>query len=78
MFSTLTSKGQLTVPKEVREYLGLKTGDKIHFVVNRAGKVELTPVKTRLADLKGMLSPPGKEVSLADMEKAILEEGGRR
>jgi len=71
MFSTLTSKGQLTVPKKVREYLGLKTGDKVHFVVNQTGKVELTPVKTPLTDLKGMLPAPDKEVSLEDIKKSI-------
>ncbi len=39
MISTLTSKGQLTVPKEVRELLKLKTGDKIQFMINKEGKI---------------------------------------
>ena len=58
MTSTLTSKGQLTVPKEVRERLKLKTGDKIQFMINKEGKIELSPIKARLRDLKGILPPP--------------------
>ncbi len=57
MTSTLTSKGQLTVPKEVRERLKLKTGDKIQFMINKEGKIELSPIKVRLKDLKGILPP---------------------
>jgi len=76
MFSTLTSKGQLTVPKKIREWLGLQTGDRIHFMVNEAGKVELAAVKTSLKDLKGVLQPPDKDISLEDMEVAIREQGG--
>ena len=60
MTSTLTSKGQLTVPKEVRERLKLKTGDKIQFMINKEGKIELSPIKVRLKDLKGILPPPKK------------------
>jgi len=77
MFSTVTSKGQLTLPKKVREYLGLKTGDRIQFEINETGKVELSPIKATLMDLKGLLSPPKKKVTLADMKRAIEEEGGR-
>ena len=77
MTSTLTSKGQLTVPKEVRERLKLKTGDKIQFTINKDGKIELSPVKVRLKDLKGILPPPKKRVTLKDMENAIIDSGGK-
>jgi len=75
--STLTSKGQLTVPKEVRERLKLKTGDKIQFMINKEGKIELSPIKVRLKDLKGILPPPKKKVTLKDMENAIIDSGGK-
>jgi len=77
MTSTLTSKGQLTVPKEVRELLKLKTGDKIQFMINKEGKIELSPIKARLKDLKGILSSPKKKVTLKDMENAIIDSGGK-
>ncbi len=77
MTSTLTSKGQLTVPKEVRERLKLKTGDKIQFMINKEGKIELSPIKVRLKDLKGILPPPKKKVTLKDMENAIIDSGGK-
>jgi len=48
MISKLTSKGRITVPKEVREFLNLKVGDKIQFMLNKEGKVELFPVKLSL------------------------------
>ena len=77
MISTLTSKGQLTVPKEVRERLKLKTGDKIQFMINKEGKIELSPIKVRLKDLKGILPPPKKKVTLKDMGNAIIDSGGK-
>jgi len=37
--------------------LKLKTGDKIQFMINKEGKIELSPIKVRLKDLKGILPP---------------------
>lgn len=45
-------------------------------MVNEAGKVELAPVKTSLKDLKGVLQPLEKDISLEDMEVAIRAQGG--
>lgn len=77
MHSTITSKGQLTLPKKIREYLGISTGDRVRFEVTETGKVELSPIKTTLMDLKGMLRPPKKKVTIAEMKKAIEEEAGK-
>jgi len=46
-------------------------------MINNEGRVELTPIKTSLKDLKGILPSRQKKVTLEDMEKAILEEGGK-
>lgn len=64
--STLTSKGQLTIPKEVRERLGLKPGDGLLFEVEGDDAVRLRVQRRRtLGELKGSLSSgrayPGKE-----------------
>lgn len=71
MFSTLTSKGQLTLPKKVRELLGLKNGDKVGFSISETGKVEIAPVRTNLKELKGLLKPVSGVVSLEEMREAI-------
>jgi AbrB family looped-hinge helix DNA binding protein len=54
--TTLTRKGQVTVPREVRERLGLRAGDKIAWATLSNGTVVLRPKTRRLADLVGMLT----------------------
>jgi len=56
-YSTLTRKGQTTVPKEVRELLRLSPRQKIAFVVEE-GKVTLEPATTSIKDLLALLPPP--------------------
>ena len=67
----VTSKGQITVPKEIREYLTIQTGDKIEFVITVDGSVVVRPCKFGVNDLKGSLNRKGKKVSFEEMEKAI-------
>lgn len=73
--ATLTSKGQTTIPKDVREFLGVKPGDRLEFIPQEDGKVLLMPVNLELSDLKGILPALRKPVSLAEMEKAIRRRG---
>ncbi len=79
--ATVTSKGQITVPKPIRDYLKVKTGDLIDFVTDEAGRVVLQPGASDLTDLKGMLRR-GKRapVGLAEMDAAIARHlvGGQR
>jgi len=75
MVVKLSSKGQLTLPKKIRQLLKLKTGDRIQFSINKNGNIELTPVKSSLKDLKGMLDAPSRPVSLEEMEEAIAQAG---
>ncbi len=74
---TLTSKGQTTIPKEIRDHLGLKPGDKVRFVIEDQGRVAVLPATYHLKDLKGMLKPAPKRVTIEDMEAAIAEEAGQ-
>lgn len=55
--SKLTSKGQTTIPQEVREYLNLAPGDRIVYAM-KDGKVELKAKNLRAVDLIGILGPP--------------------
>jgi antitoxin PrlF len=73
MIATLTSKGQITLPKPIREKLRLHAGDKLDFILRDDGRVEMVPRKTGLADLKGMIPPPVTGVTLADMDRAVAE-----
>jgi antitoxin PrlF len=70
--SLITSKGQTTIPKSIRDHLHLQPGDKIDFVVEENGKVVLEPATLDVSDLEGILHRPGmKVVSLEDMKKAL-------
>lgn len=74
MQATITSKGQITVPKAVRDRLHLNPGDKIEFLVDEDGTVRVIPVTASLRQLKGMVPKPDRVVSLDEMESAI-EQG---
>lgn len=75
MQSTLSSKGQITIPARIREALGLKVGDKLDFRLKGNGMVELEVVSGSLADLKGILPPPKRRLSLKEIEEAIGQGG---
>ena len=57
MHATMTSKGQVTVPKPLRDKLGLKPGDGIDFLLED-GDVRITSVKAPVTALKGMPATP--------------------
>lgn len=71
MEATMTSKGQITIPKSVRDLLQLRTGDRVDFVVENDGTVVLVPVTHSVKSLKGMLPKPARAVSLDEMNEAI-------
>ena len=72
MSVTLTSKGQVTIPKSVRNSLQLKAGDKLEFVLHR-DSVEIIPIRGSVRDLKGMVARPDKVVGLDEMDRVIRE-----
>lgn len=76
--STVTSKGQTTIPKEIRDHLHLKPGDRVEFVTDEDGRVVLLAATVDVAELAGMLKPPAKPVTLEDMAQAVRKRGGRR
>ena len=75
---TLTSKGQITLPKAVREALHLDTGDRVDFQLRSDGVVELRPETGDLLGLFGSLkSPKSRPVSLEKMRQAVRKGGTR-
>lgn len=58
--TTLTSKGQVTVPREIRDRLGLVSGDKLTFTLLSDGTVIMRAKTRRLLDVAGSLTRPGQ------------------
>ena len=77
MESTLTEKGQATIPKAIRDHLGLKPGDHVKFFRLPDGRVVLLP-KRPAAALRGMLKSRRGPVSVEEMNAAIAEGAARR
>ena len=70
--ATVTSKGQVTIPKAVRKKLRLHTGDKLEFIITPQGETLLRPVTKRVDDIFGRLHRAGrKAVSVEEMDAAI-------
>lgn len=73
----LTSKGQITIPKAVRERMGLRTGDRVEFVEDAPGEFRIVPVTRDIRALRGIVPRPACPVSLEDMERAVREGASR-
>ena len=76
--STLTSKGQTTIPKDIRKRLNLHPGDRLEFVIDEDGRVLVLPASIDASELAGMLKFAARTVSVEDMNRAIRKRGGRR
>jgi len=77
--ATVTSKGQVTIPKRIRDLLRVKSGDRIDFDVDASGRVLVRPGGTDVRALKGILHRPGRRpVKLEVMEAAIAKSLRRR
>ena len=73
--TTLTNKGQVTIPKAVRDSLGLHPGDKLEFVVTQSGEALFRPVTKRVDDVFGRLYRSGrKPVSIEKMDAVIRQK----
>ena len=72
LLGTMTSKGQTTVPKEVRDFLGLGEGAQVEWILED-GKATVKPRTLRAVDLAGILGPPpnGRTATIEDMNEAI-------
>ena len=71
MYATITRQGQVTLPLNVREALHLHEGDRVDFVIEAGGTVRLVPMTASITELKGMLPPAEKILSLDEMDEAI-------
>jgi antitoxin PrlF len=74
--ATITSKGQVTLPKEMRRKLHLEAGEKIDFRVDEeTGVATVVPINKRVEDVFGLMSrKKGKRVSVEEMNKAVKDK----
>ena len=72
----LTSRGQIVIPKPIRQHLNIRPGDRVDFVVQDDGEVVVRPAVCDVRELKGILPKPRKPVSLKEMDRAIRRRGG--
>ena len=72
--ATVTSKGQITIPKEVRDFLGAREGDRLEFSMERDGRVQLRRLGRSIRELAGILHQPGmKPMTQDEMDQAIVD-----
>jgi antitoxin PrlF len=74
----MTSKGQVTIPREIRKQLRLRSGQKVQFRIEDGNRVLMTPVFARLSDLAGILPAPKRAVTLEEMDEAIRKSATSR
>lgn len=77
--SRLTRKSQTTIPRDIRERLGLEPGDRLYFTLLPNGTVIMRAKKRHIAALAGSLHVPGRRpVSLARMTEAVIRAAADR
>lgn len=73
--ATLTSKGQITIPADVRRVLNVQAGDRVEFVQVEPGRFELMAATRSVRELKGLFGKAARTVSIDEMNRAIAERG---
>jgi antitoxin PrlF len=69
--SILSRRGQITIPREFRARLNLKPGDKIEVVIEHDGSVRLFPKNKDVRELRGMLGPVRRRLTIPQMDEEI-------
>jgi AbrB family looped-hinge helix DNA binding protein len=71
--ASVTSKGQITIPVEVRNKLGLRPGDKVSFIEGENGEYIFKPKTGSIMDMEGILKWTGKPVTIEEMNETIAK-----
>ena len=73
--SSLTNKGQVTIPTSIRKALRLNSGDKIEFTLNKKGEIVIRPATNKVDELFGMLYNKERQpVSTEEMDDAVKQK----
>ena len=73
--ATVTSKGQITIPADVRQSLHVEAGDRVEFLEVEPGRFEVIAATRSVTELKGMFGKAGRSVSIEEMNNMIAERG---
>ena len=76
--ATVTSKGQLTIPVEVRNDLNIRTGTRIEFHKRDDGSYEFIPITGSVMDLIGIITWDGPALTREEMDEGIAEAVAER
>lgn len=76
--AVMTSKGQVTIPLDVRKKLGLDQGNRVDFVDLGNNQFAIMAAVEEVTTLKGLVHKPAAPVSLAAMNDAIAKRGAKR
>ncbi len=76
--STISSKGQVTIPRAIRTRMHLKVGDRLRFVVEADGSVRLAAATRDVSTLRDILPPPKRRATLDDIQTAIRRRAVKR
>lgn len=71
MISTITSKGQITLPSEIRKALKIKSGDKLDFTLTSDGELRARRIESGLESIASILPKPASTLSVAEMDHVI-------
>ncbi len=73
--ATVTSKGQITIPANVRQALQVEPGDRVEFVEVDQGRFEVVAATHSVTEMKGMFGKAKRRVSIEEMNLAIATHG---
>ena len=73
--ATISSKGQITIPADVRRALHVDVGDRVEFVEIEPGKYEFAAATRSITELKGMFGKAKRAISIEEMNRAIAAQG---
>lgn len=76
--ATMTSKGQITIPSDIRSRFRLLPGVKVDFGVNASGEIVMRPKTRDIRELRGILKHLGPPLSLEDLDRGIAEAVAER
>jgi AbrB family looped-hinge helix DNA binding protein len=75
--ATVTTKGQITIPVDVRRALNVEAGDRVEFVQIEPGRFEVVAATRSVRELKGRFGKPRRVVSIEEMDAAIAAQAAR-
>ena len=79
MLATVTAKGQVTVPKDIRDRLKIEAGSQLDFKLTEDGSIVVRPLKRSALSIVGLLKRPAQSAkTVEEMNQAVIDEAAER